>query len=193
MTIGGPPGRRFFALVVVAAFLNLSWSSVPFPYSEGAIFGFFVWIPLGLYWLVRLLMALAGGSEPPPARRSPRWLLAPLAFLSVWAAIHLDASFSARFALSQAGMERYAKEVLAGGERTGPGCAWAGLYRVCEPDVLEDEGVPRGVRFELVDWPFASTRCFVWMPEGRPEPGEHAYALRHLTGPWWGCRHWDGW
>ncbi|MEU4411064.1 hypothetical protein AB0F88_41720 [Streptosporangium sp. NPDC023963] len=189
---GTPPGRWFLAAVGIAAFLNLSWSSVPFPYPEAAIFGFFVWIPLSLYWLVRLIKALTGGAGTPRATPA-RWLLAPFVVLCVWAAIHLDASFSARFALSRSGMEQYAKEVLAGGERTGLDCAWAGLYRVCRPDVIEDGGVPRGVRLNLVDWPFASTRCFVWMSEGRPRPESHEYGFRHLTGPWWGCKEWEGW
>ncbi|MFI6803298.1 hypothetical protein [Streptosporangium canum] len=193
MMIESPPGWRFFTAAAIAAFINLWWSSVPFPYAEGGVFGLFVWGPLVLYWLIRLSVAMVTGWRTLSMRRLLRWLPTPLIVLGVWGVIHLDGSFSARFALSQSSMEQYARSIIDGGGRTDPGCRWAGLYHVCGHYAGEEEGAPPTAQLNVTDWPLGASRCFTWTPNGQPRPEDHEYGLRHLTGPWWGCRDWDGW
>jgi hypothetical protein len=57
----------------------------------------------------------------------------------------------------------------------------------------EDDGDLIGVELQISDWPIAGSRCFVWSPHGQLHADDYEYGLRHLTGPWWGCRGWDGW
>ncbi|GIH96553.1 hypothetical protein ACFFMN_35125 [Planobispora siamensis] len=194
MKVVRPPGWGFFTAVAIAAFTNLWWSSVPFPYLEGTFFGFFVWVPLGLYWLIRLLLAVGTQWRTWSVKRSLRWLAAPLIVAGVWAAIHLDVSFAVRFALSRPGMQQYAESIIAGGERADPGCRWTGLYHVCGRYLGQSLDVaPAAAELYINDGPLASTRCFVWAPGGRPASEDYEYGLRHLSGSWWGCRGWDGW
>ncbi|MBB2912586.1 hypothetical protein FHS43_003869 [Streptosporangium becharense] len=191
--IENPPGWRFLTAVTIAAFISLWWSSVPFPYFEGLIFGFFVWVPLSFYWIIRLCAAFWNGRRRLSMKPLLRWLPAPLIVLAVWGVIHLDGSFRVRFTLSQSSMEQYARSIIGGGGHADPGCRWTGAYHVCGRYVGEDEGVPPTAQLDVSDWPLAPSRCFAWTPDGRLRAEDYEYGLRHLTGSWWGCREWDGW
>ncbi|MGC5009365.1 hypothetical protein ACLQ2R_01235 [Streptosporangium sp. DT93] len=193
MTIGNPPGWRFLTVVAIAAFVSLWWSSVPFPYTEGLVFGLLVWVPLVLSWLIRLCVALATGWRTLSVKRLLGWLPVPLVVLGVWGTVHLDGAFRMRFALSQASMERYATSILDGGEHTDPGCRATGLYSVCGHYTAGTGGTSPAARLDVFDMFLIPSRCFAWAPGGRPSDEDHEYGLRHLTGPWWGCRDWDGW
>lgn len=188
--ISEPPGRSHHVAAVIAALVIAWWASVPFSYAESAMVMTFVLAPLVLYWVSRFLVALTHDATA-VRRRSRRWLLLPLIVLVLGATVSAGLPFEARFALSRSSMERFAQDVLRGGTRDLPVCARTGLFPVCG-HVLAEDGLT-GVELQISDWPLESSRCFVWAAHGQPRAADYEYGLRHLTGPWWGCRGWDGW
>lgn len=171
-------------MVSAVALISFYGTSVSQWYFEAIIFMFLAWTALILTWLTRLIAAT--WKARPTATRSLRWMPVPLIFLGVAAALYVDGPLWVRFSLSEAGLEQYAKEI-AGGEGPSPECRWAGLYRVCG-----GEAIPGGSRFRVKDWPLMESRGFVWSPETRPLTDTMDDEYRHLTGPWYGWKGWDG-
>jgi hypothetical protein len=189
--INKPPGWGYHAAAVITALVIAWWVSVPFSYAESGVLVIFALVPLVLYWAVRLIVALIHDATA-VWRRFLGWLPLPLIVLVLWATVDADLPFKARFALSQSSMERFAEDVLRGSAQDLPVCAWTGLFPVCG-HVLAEEDELTGVELQISDWPIAGSRCFVWATHGQPRADDYEYGLRHLTGPWWGCRGWDGW
>ncbi|MGW0808672.1 hypothetical protein [Nonomuraea sp. NPDC002799] len=189
--INEPPGRGYHAAVVIATLVIAWWVSVPFSYSESSVVVIFALVPLMLYWAIRLMVALIQDART-VRRHFLGWLLLPVIVFGLWAAVDADLPFKTRFALSQSSMERFAQNVLRGGAQDLPTCAWTGLFPVCGRIAGEGKE-PTGVELRISDWPIEGSRCFVWATHGQPRGDDYEYGLRHLTGPWWGCRGWDGW
>lgn len=189
--INKPPGWGYHAAAVITTLVIAWWVSVPFSYAESGVVVIFALVPLVLYWVVRLIVALIRDAAA-VWRRFLGWLALPLIVLALWAAVDADLPFKTRFALSQSSMEGFAQDVLRGGAQGLPVCAWTGLFPVCG-HVLTGEDKLAGVELQISDWPIAGSRCFVWATHGQPRANDYEYGLRHLTGPWWGCRGWDGW
>ncbi|GAA2986763.1 hypothetical protein [Streptosporangium longisporum] len=190
--VGKPPGWCYHAAVVITALVVAWWVSIPFPYAESGVLVILVLVPLVSYWIIRLIVALTRDAEA-VRHRFLGWLALPVIVGGLWLAVSADLPFTARFAVSQASMERLAQNVLRGGPRDVPTCAGAGLFPMCGHIAGEDENAPIGVELQIIDWPITGSRCFVWAPHGQPRAEDYEYGLRHLTGPWWGCRGWDGW
>ncbi|MBB4913678.1 hypothetical protein [Streptosporangium saharense] len=188
--VNKPPGRGYHAAIVITVLVIALWVSVPFSYTESLLVVIFALAPLVLYWIVRLTVALIRDAAA-VRHRLLGWLALPAIIGGLWLAVDVDLPFKARFALSQASMEGFAQDVLRSGAQDD--CAWTGLFSVCGEIVGEDKSAPIGVELRIGDWFIAPSRCFVWAPHGQPRAEDYEYGLRHLTGPWWGCRGWGGW
>ncbi|WP_155126300.1 hypothetical protein [[Actinomadura] parvosata] len=189
--IDKPPGWCYHAAVVLTTLVLFWWVSIPVSYSESGVLVIFVLVPLVLYWVVRFLVALIRDARA-VWRRLPGWILLPLIVAGLWAAVDADLPFKARFALSRSSMEDFARSILTSGAREDSVCAWTGLYPVCGHLSAETES-STVVRLHISDWPITGSRGFIWAPYGPPPLDDYDYDLRHVTGPWWGCRGWDGW
>jgi hypothetical protein len=194
----GPPEWGFLGGVTLATLISFYLTSVPYPYSEGDVFMLFAWSLLGIMWivwLIRLVVAVSTGRRRPAAHwwvTAIRWLLFPLMVAGVFLAVRADVPFWVRFTVSQSSLEQYAVNLANGGREEE--CRWAGLYYACEEPFFEEtRGAPSGVQLMVTDWPLMRTRGFVWMPAGRPPPDDGWTSHKHLVGPWWGRKTWDGW
>ncbi|NRQ31483.1 hypothetical protein HII36_06460 [Nonomuraea sp. NN258] len=191
MMIDRPPGWWFLTLASVTALISFYGTSVSWWYFETFGFMFLAWGSLMLTWLVRLVVAAWKARRALTAARLLRWLPVPLIFCGVVAALSADAPFWVRFTLSEASLERYAKEI-AGGVEPSPGCRWVGLYRICGDYQNGGEAIPGGSRFLVTDWPLMPSRGFLWFPNGQLSTEDLDGDYRHLTGPWYGWKGWDG-
>ncbi|TYB69631.1 hypothetical protein FXF51_05560 [Nonomuraea sp. PA05] len=191
MMIDRPPGWRFLTTVSVVALISFYGASVSKWYSEAIMFMFLAWSVLILIWLTRLGTAGWQARHVLTTARLRRWLPAPLIFFAVVAALAMDGPLWVRFSLSQPSLERYAKEIAAGVDPS-PGCRWVGLYRICGDYTSGGEAIPGGSRFLVSDWPLMASRGFVWLPSGQLPTDNMDDQYRHLTGPWYGWKGWDG-
>ncbi|MFC5828977.1 hypothetical protein [Nonomuraea insulae] len=192
MFIDRSPGWPFLAALGVAAFLGLAWHGVATPYTEAWVFVVLVWGGFAVVWLIWFGAAMWEARHMLTADRLMRWLPAPLILFGLVSALTVDAPFRARFALSEPSLEQYAMR-LASGKEPGPGCEQVGLYRVCGNYSGEAEAIPGGARFLVHDWPWAASRGFMWLPEGKVPIDNMDDQYEHITGPWYGWKGWDGW
>ncbi|WP_214103745.1 hypothetical protein [Acrocarpospora catenulata] len=188
-------GRLFLFVTALVALIGWYYASVPYPYFEQSVFALLAWTVITLAWIVRLLVA---------AFRNKRiaalnWLLVPVIFV-VYVTVHYtEAPFWVRFKLSESSLERYAIDLARGDQKYG--CEWVGLYYVCGAYDSQwggfvsggAEAIPGGAQVMVTDWPLMVSRGFLWLPDGRQPPDEvWCEEYRHLSGPWWACRSWDG-
>ncbi|WP_424535504.1 hypothetical protein ACOZ38_36270 [Sphaerisporangium viridialbum] len=194
------PGWFFLSTATVAALISFYLTSVPYIYMEALVYMFLAWSFLGIIWIIRLAGTLRITHQE--TRRWPttiRWLLVPLIFVGSVLAIKADVPFQVRFKLSQSSLEHYAAKLAQRDHNVG--CQWVGLYYTCGEHAVDDgtivaggaEAIDGGAQVMVIDWPLISSRGFLWLPDRR-EPPEDAWCddYRHLVGPWWGCRTWDG-
>ena len=170
-----PPGVSFYAAVGLAVLMALWLSSLRSEVGQWATA--LVWLSIAGLWVVRVVGSARGRLR---SRRAAwiRWLAIPAIFGLAGLIIWSGAPFAVRLALSQAGMDQAAGEVIAGDtiERQ-----WIGLWAV--DDV---ERIPGGMRFIVASgdsnerWGFAYSET-----GGRPAimDGEDAY--EPLAGNWW--------
>lgn len=176
--IDKPPDWRYTSAVALVALVTCYWSSLPHPYEEADALMIFVGVPLALYWVVRLFLALMFGSPRKLDKRLLHWLPAPLILLTTWAVIDADLPFQARFTISRPALEAHARTVFATEGRHRPACQWDGLFPVCA------SYGSTGVHLHIQDWPRTPARSFVWLPEGEAAAADPGH--RHLGGPWYG-------
>jgi hypothetical protein len=185
----GPPGVRFYGLVVGAIVLAIEAN------TRGS-FGLLVlaipiWCGIAATWLVRFVHALRKTRGRMSVARWIRWLAIPLAMGLVFAVTRTDTLVQARFDLSRAALDGTAADIQAGGSLDR---GWVGLYNVGRAErtangfwfVIDDSGLSR--------WGLA------YSPDGEPQPtdenlhhGTWTYPwFEHLDGPWWTfAQEWD--
>lgn len=183
-----PPGWPYLTLVAIVVVLVLDWVSVPIWYTEVVILLFFGGGALGAYWTIRL--CVAASLSPNEASIDERqWLTAPIVAVCLVAVLVADAAFEVRFSLSRSALDRYAK-MIAEGYEPGPECRWVGLYSICGGA----RAVVGGAEILTNQVGMNATRGFLWLPEGRqPSEETNCEDFAHVSGPWWGCKAWDGW
>ncbi|WP_155344585.1 hypothetical protein [Acrocarpospora pleiomorpha] len=189
-----PPGWLFLLSTVFVTLICFYLDSVPYPYFEGGVFGILAWSALGLIFAIRLFNASPseGLAEAIPP------LLVLVIFMGCLLVTSTDAPFRVRFKLSEQSLEKYAMDLARSGAKTG--CQRVGLYYVCGTYSSRyglvsggAEAIPGGAQVMVTDWPLMVSRGFLWLPDKRQPPDEvWCEEYKHLSGPWWACRSWDG-
>ncbi|NAS21851.1 hypothetical protein GT755_09160 [Herbidospora sp. NEAU-GS84] len=179
---GEPPGKMFLSCTILVTLMAFYLTSVPHPYSEAWVFGFLAWCVILPTFVVKLVLAKpGGGSSPVPS------LLVLVVFAVCLLGMALDLPHKARFALSESSLEAYARDVA--GDRARTDCRMVGLYNVCDA-----QPIAGGAQLMVTDPPIAQSRGFLWLPGGTQPPDDtECETFRHLSGPWWSCKTWDGW
>ncbi len=172
----------FLSCTILVTLMAFYLTSVPDPYAEAGIFGFLAWCVILPTFVVKLVLAKpGGGSSPVPS------LLVLVVFAVCLLGMASDLPYTARFALSESSLEAYARDVAGNGATTD--CRMAGLYDVCDA-----QPITGGAQLMVTDPPIAQSRGFLWLPGGaRPPDDTDCETVRHLSGPWWSCKTWDGW
>lgn len=166
-----PIALFFSGAVGLASLLTLVEASMPGPSIwVMALALYWVTLAIGMAWLVRV--------QGPGERRRvwESWMFVPVALaLGTALMVKLDAPLHARFALSEASLERYARSVTDDYASR----RWWGLYWVDEV-----EKIPGGARFMVtshtLDW---KSYGFAYIPDRLPDPAEGMY--EHFKGPWY--------
>jgi hypothetical protein len=109
-----------------------------------------------------------------------RWAVAPAMGVAVIALAYADVPFNARFALSEASLERFAQSVASGAKH---GDQWVGLY-----PLTWSERIDGGARFLVSETGFLDSYGFAWIPNGRPAE-ESRTEYTHIEGPWYVWEH----
>jgi hypothetical protein len=169
------PGVPFYAAVGLAVLMALWLSSLRSEVGQWATA--LVWLSIAGLWVVRVVGSARGRLRSSRAEWI-RWLAIPAIFGLAGLIIWSGAPFAVRLALSQAGMDQAAGEVIAGDTTERQ---WIGLWAV--DDV---ERIPGGMRFIVASgdsnerWGFAYSET-----GGRPAimDGEDRY--ERLAGNWW--------
>ncbi|GAA2897025.1 hypothetical protein GCM10010517_62060 [Streptosporangium fragile] len=181
----GPPGRWLLPGFALTGLLLLYGSSIPGGHFLAQLLGGSLVLILGCGWVSRFVVGLLRADGRSGLRRHwVRWAAAPAMVAAVAALIGAGAPMDARFALSEASMERLARAVSAG-THTGDGEGWVGLFPVSSVDRVEG-----GVSFTLEDVGFVTRHGFAWRPGGPPayDDGNHDdgdFVYRHIRGPWY--------
>ncbi len=184
---GEPPGKMFLFSTILVTLMAFYLSSVPDPYTEAGIFGFLAWCVILPTFVVKLVLAKpGGGSSAVPS------LLVLVVFAVCLLGMASDLPYKARFALSESSLEAYARDIAANGAKHD--CEMVGLYYVCGIHVGGSEPITGGAQIIVTDPPIQQSRGFLWLPGGaRPPDDSGCETFRHLSGPWWSCKAWDGW
>ena len=181
-----PVGWPFFCAVAVAAIIVLCSAAAPGAWFFVTLIGLLVWLIVGLYWGIRVVMLFGmtwyyRPATSPGSRWWLRWLIAPAAFLAVWGLCALDIPLYIAFFISRPAMNNVARQV-ATSPAAPPQRNWIGLY-----PVEKIEAVPSGMRFIVRGTGFLDRAGFAWSPNGTPTViGEDHY--KHLAGPWYAWR-----
>ncbi|MDP9861741.1 MULTISPECIES: hypothetical protein [Streptosporangium] len=178
----GPPGRLLLPATALAGSLLMYGVSVPGDYFLTVMLAGFLCLVLAIVWIPRFVVALLRADGRPGLRRHwLRWAAAPVMGAAVTGLLYFDVPATARFALSEASLERFARAVAAG-EELEVGGRWVGLYTL---DWAErTDGV---VRFLVAGTGFIDRYGFAWSPGGEP-PDDYGGAYHHLRGPWYEWR-----
>ncbi|WP_336210938.1 hypothetical protein [Nonomuraea sp. LPB2021202275-12-8] len=91
--------------------------------------------------------------------------------------MHFDVPYTARFALSEASLESFARTVAA---RGGPesDSQWVGLYPLTSIERIEG-----GARFLVSHTGFLDQYGFAWIPQGAPPPSDEYQAYEQPCSP----------
>lgn len=177
----GPPGWVLLPVVGVAAVALLHAVSVPGGDLIWGFFGSVVAFCAVVVWAPRFVVALLRSDGRPGLRRHwVRWAAAPVMGVAVVASAYSGLAGDVRFALSESGLEAYAREVAAGGETGWDERSWVGLYPLERAEPLENGGA----RFVVSDTGFLNRYGFAWSPKGPPEEGTGG-GYEHIRGPWY--------
>ncbi|MFC4062311.1 hypothetical protein ACFOWE_28760 [Planomonospora corallina] len=181
----GPPGRWLLPATALAGLLTLYGASAPGGHLLTQAGGALALLALAVVWIPRFTVGLLRADGRPGLRRHwVRWAAAPLMVVAVSGLIALEVPFSARFALSEASLERFAREVSAGSEPGDGGDRRVGLYPIASVDRAGN-----AVLLEVADTGFLDRHGFAWSPSGAPPEGEgSSYSYVHLHGPWYEWR-----
>ncbi|WP_433437577.1 hypothetical protein [Nonomuraea sp. CA-141351] len=177
----GPPGKVLLPLVALLALVILNAWSTP----GGGLFPLILLGPmLGLativVWTARFVVALLRFDGRSGLRRHwVRWACAPVIGMTVVGLVYADLPFTARFALSEASLERFARTVTSGAESAEHTDQWVGLYPLTSIERIEG-----GARFLVSGSGFLDHYGFAWSPGGEP-PAESHTGYTHLEGPWY--------
>ncbi|WP_406317089.1 hypothetical protein OHA77_07765 [Streptosporangium sp. NBC_01639] len=178
-TLTGPPGRWLLPLVAFAGLVLLYGVSAPGGYFMETMFGGFLGLVLVIVWAPRFVVALCRADGRPGLRRHwTRWAAAPLMGVAVIGLVHFDVPYTARFALSETSLERYAQAVAAGTEPEIQEKT-VGLFSLAS---IERTGT--GARFRVRGTGFLSSYGFAWSPGGEPS-GDYEGEYEHLRGHWY--------
>ncbi|MBB2909191.1 hypothetical protein FHS43_000437 [Streptosporangium becharense] len=174
----GPPSWLLLPSFTLTGLLLLYGASVPGGYFLSQVLGGLLALVLAIVWVTRFVMGLGVDGLSGLRRNWVRWAAPPVISVVVIGLIGVDAPLTARFRLSEASLERVAREVAAGGhpERDEQ---WVGLFHIGE--IRQIEG---GVSFTVKDAGLIYGEGFAWCPAGPPEPdGTNHYW--HVHGPWY--------
>lgn len=169
------PGVLSYAAVAFAVLMALWLSSIQSHVGQWATA--VVWLSIAGSWVVRI-----GGAARERLRFSPvewtRWLAIPAIFGIIGLIIWSNAPFDVRLALSRAGMDQAAAQVIADDRAERQ---WIGLWAV--EDV---ERIPAGMRFIVASgdsnerWGFAYSET-----GGRPAIMDGDDRYERDDGNWW--------
>ncbi|MEZ0071075.1 hypothetical protein [Planotetraspora sp. GP83] len=176
----GPPGRVLLPLVALAGLILLHDRSLP---GGGPIAIFLLGLLIAfiavIVWIPRFGVGLLrSDGRPGLLKHWARWAAAPVMGLAVAGLVHFDVPFTARFALSEASLERVARAVATGTEPES-GDRWVGLYPVTSIERIEG-----GARFLVSDTGFLDQYGFAWSPKAPPTE-ESRTVYTHMDGPWY--------
>ncbi|MFF4197808.1 hypothetical protein [Nonomuraea sp. NPDC001831] len=177
----GPPGKVLLPLVAVVGLIVLDYTSVPGGGSFTLLLaGLALAVGTAVVWVARFAVGLLRSDGRPGLRRHwVRWTAAPLMGVIVTALVLTGAPFSARFALSEPGLEQFARTVAADTGAVRREEQWVGLF-----PLTSIERVPGGARFLVSDTGFIDRYGFAWLPGGAPAEESHS-EYTHLEGPWY--------
>ncbi|MFI9596983.1 hypothetical protein [Nonomuraea sp. NPDC052265] len=180
-TLVGPPGKVLLPLVAVVGLIVLNHSSMPGGGSFMLLLaGLALAVVTVVVWVARFTVALLRSEGRPGLRRHwVRWLAAPLMGVTVIALVFTGVPFSVRFALSEAGLEEFARTVAAEAGSVRHDDRWVGLYPLTSIERIEG-----GARFLVSDTGLLDMYGFAWSPGGEP-PEESHTGYTHLEGPWY--------
>ncbi|MER6577235.1 hypothetical protein [Nonomuraea sp. NPDC001023] len=177
----GPPGKVLLPLVAVVGLIVLNYTSVPGGGSFTLLLaGLALFVGTAVVWVARFAVGLLRSDGRPGLRRHwVRWTAAPLMGVIVTALVLTGAPFNARFALSEPGLEQFARTVAADTGAVRREEQWVGLF-----PLTSIERVPGGARFLASDTGFIDRYGFAWLPGGAPAEESHS-EYTHLEGPWY--------
>jgi hypothetical protein len=131
-------------------------------------------------WIPRFVVALLRSDGRPGLRRYwIRWASGPIMAAAVIGLMYFDLPFTARFALSETNLERFAQAIASGPESAEHADQWVGLYPLTSIERIEG-----GARFLVSGTGFLDQYGFAWSPKGLP-PDETHTGYTHLHGPWY--------
>jgi hypothetical protein len=177
----GPPGWVLIPLIALVGLIVLNDRSMPGggPF-ELIILGLALALGTAVVWIPRFVVALLRSDRRPGLRKHwIRWAAGPLMAVAVVGLVHFDLPFTARFALSEASLERFAQTVASGPESAKYGDQWVGLYPLTSVQRIEG-----GARFLVSGTGFLDHYGFAWSPKGMPADETHT-GYTHIEGPWY--------
>jgi hypothetical protein len=182
-----PLSQWYLAALATVMLISAYGASTTSWYYEIVFLMVPAWMALGIYWLVRIVLAVTSTGWAPLRRHWFRWLLTPIVFSAMVAALAVDGPLRVRFTLSESSLQAYA-EIIAAGGHAEPGCKWLGLYYVCRSERIEG-----GALLVVKDIGMMERMGFAWLPGGQ-EPSDDGADNEYtpFTGPWWGWEGWDG-
>ncbi|GAA4231004.1 hypothetical protein FHR32_005706 [Streptosporangium album] len=143
------------------------------------LFGGFLGLVIVIVWTPRFVVTLLCADGRPGLRRYwARWAAAPLMGVIVTGLVHFDVPYTARFALSETSLERYARAVAAGTEPETQE-KMVGLF-----PLVSVERTDTGARFLVRGTGFLGSYGFAWSPVAEP-PGGDEGDYEHLRGHWY--------
>ncbi|MBB2909192.1 hypothetical protein FHS43_000438 [Streptosporangium becharense] len=181
----GPPGRWLLPGFALTGLMLLYGASVPGGYFLMQMFGGLLALVLAIVWMSRFVVGLLRADGRAGLRRHwVRWAVPPVISAAVIGLLSVDAPLTARFRLSEASLERVAREVAAGRhpERDEQ---WIGLFHVSA--IHQHEA---GASFLVKGAGFLNREGFTWSPAGKPDANRDGYGdgenyYRHIHGPWY--------